>query len=159
MKNYRDPEKLRFKGQEPVSMIVPDYKLNKNGELVEVGKIDLQEIIDSNLSSTLDAILDKFLGNVGVDPAARRLDVDFLQDDLVNLTEAKEFFDDCRERYKRPDDTDDQILDFIRKEAEKNKNKLKGVLDNEGKKKDQSSEKPPAVQEDGKPAPSPEPED
>lgn len=152
MKNYRDPEKLRFKGQEPVSMIVPDYKLNSKGELVEVGKIDLQEIIDSNLSSTLDAILDKFLGNVGVDPTGRRLDVDFLQDDLDNLTEAKEFFDDCRERYNRLDDTDDQILDFIRQEAEKNKNKLKGVLDNEGKKKNQPAKEPQTVQKDGEPA-------
>lgn len=150
MKNYRDPEKRRFKGQEPVSMIVPDYKLNSKGELVEVGKIDLQEIIDSNLSSTLDAILDKFLNPSGADPAARRLDVDFLQDDLDNLTEAKEFFDDCRERYNRPYDTDDQIYDFIREEAEKNKNKLKGALQNEGKKENQPAKEPEVVQENGK---------
>lgn len=159
MKNYRDPEKIKFPGQAPVSMIVPDYKLNGKGELVEVGKVDLQEVIDSNLSSTLDAILDKFLNPSGAESAARRLDVDFLQDDLDNLTEAKEFFDDCRERYNRPDFTDDQIFDFIRQEAEKNKNKLKGVLDNEGKKKNRSPEESPIVQEDGEPASPSQPKD
>lgn len=150
MKNYRDPEKVRFPDQAPRSMIVPDYKLNADGELVEVGKIDLQEIIDSNLKSTLDAILDKFLAPT-LNPVqdARRMDVDFLQDDLENLTEAKEFFDECRERYNRPDDSDDQILDFIRQEAEKNK--MKGASKDETQKQEETepAKEPEALSKDG----------
>lgn len=151
MKNYRDPENVRFPDQEPVSMIVPDYKLNSDGELVEVGKIDLQEIIDSNLKSTLDAILDKFLAPT-LNPVqdARRMDVDFLQDDLDNLTEAKEFFNECRERYGRPNDSDDEILNFIRAEAEKNKFK-RGASENEIEKQKETepAKEPEVVPKDG----------
>lgn len=156
MKKYRDPESVRFPDQAPRSMIVSDYKLNADGELVEVGKIDLQEIIDSNLKSTLDAILDKYLAPT-LNPVldARRMDVDFLQDDLENLTEAKDFFDECRERYNRPNDSDDQILDFIRKEAEKNKFK-KGASDNEIEKQKETvpAKEPEVVPQDGKQDPS-----
>lgn len=150
MKNYRDPEKVSFPDQAPRSMIVPDYKLNADGELVEVGKIDLQEIIDSNLKSTLDAILDKFLAP-SLNPVqdSRRMDVDFLQDDLENLTEAKEFFDECRERYGRPGDSDDQILDFIRQEAEKNKMKGASKDEAENQKKTEPEKKPETVPQDG----------
>lgn len=152
MKNYRDPEKENFPGQDQPSMIVPDYKLGPDGELVEVGKIDLQEIIDSNLKSTLDAILDKFLGSSMLpQQPPRRMDVDFLQDDLENLSEAKAFFDECRERYNRPFDTDDEILYFIRGQAEKNKNQ-KGEKNDEKPKENQSQEKPAPVQKDGEPA-------
>lgn len=151
MKNYRDPEKVKHPGQEPVSMIVPDYKLNRLGELEEVGKIDLQEIIDSNVKSTLDAILDKYI-NIpnGVNSADRRMDIDFLQDDLDGLMEAKDFFDECRERYNRPNDTEDQIIDFLNREVEKNKKK--GVSDNEiqKQKENQSEEEPAPLQENGK---------
>lgn len=83
----------------------PEYRLSRpdvNGvrELVQVGEVDLVELVQSNYQNSFDAILDRFL-ETGEIPEARSFteNQDFLLDALDVMSEYSDFMEEARERF------------------------------------------------------------
>lgn len=142
MKNFVS-ESVREFIQNPVSsMVVPDYRFDKRTrDLIQVGEIDLQAQIDSCIGSTFDAILDKYL-DTGEVPAGTGSIVDSMRDDLADLVETSEYFEEVRERYHfRPDMPVSEMIDKVHNELEKLNANIK-----ESSKGGQKNEKTPQPQ-------------
>lgn len=103
--------KVSFR-QNPVgSGLVDEFALDRvTGELKKVGETDIQQVIDSCLSSSLDVILDKFLNDevVNVDPlpADVMMDTSVLDDALEAYGAAVDRLEAVRDTYDLPIDWD-----------------------------------------------------
>lgn len=92
------------------SSVRPEYRLarpNVDGirELVKVGEVDLQELVQSNYQNSFDAILDRFLdGGDLPDVCASVENQDFLLDALDVMSDYSDFMEEARERYQLPAD-------------------------------------------------------
>lgn len=99
----------------------PEYRLSRpdvNGvrELVQVGEVDLVELVQSNYQNSFDAILDRFL-ETGELPEARSSveNQDFLLDALDVMSEYSDFMEEARDRFGL---SPDLSYSDIRKELE-----------------------------------------
>ena len=86
------------------SSIEKEYKLDdKKMVLVEIGEIDLQEQLNSNLSCALDKILDKFLDlpSLNLAPNVAQTDeiYDCVHSDLADLAEIYSRADEYKEKF------------------------------------------------------------
>lgn len=106
------------------SAIEPVFQFDeKNQCLVEIGKINLADKTNSNLSSSLKVILDKYL-NTGIldlpsidDSACYSLDLeDFKQYDLYELSQVVNKANEYREKFNLPDTASVyEVFDYVDK--------------------------------------------
>ena len=72
-------------------------------ELVKVGEVDLQELVQSNYQNSFDAILDRFLESGDLPSVGASVEnQDFLLDALDVMSEYSDFMEEARERYELP---------------------------------------------------------
>ena len=72
-------------------------------ELVKVGEIDLQELVQSNYQNSFDAILDRFLESGDLPSVGASVEnQDFLLDALDVMSDYSDFMEEARERYQLP---------------------------------------------------------
>lgn len=93
--NFKDTSMQTFSNLKPV------YRLNKStGQLEKTEDvIDIDEVVRSSLTTTLDYILDKFLPNsMGISEEVFERDV--LNDKLDVMQNAFEFAEELKEKYK-----------------------------------------------------------
>lgn len=122
------------------SSLRPEYRLarpNVDGirELVKVGEVDLNELVQSNYQNSFDAILDRFLDGGDLPEVGASVEnQDFLLDALDVMTEYADFMEEARDRFNL---CPDLSYSEIRKEleakfqAENAKNLNNGGIQNE----------------------------
>lgn len=127
--------------------LVPVYRLNKATNVVEdTGeKIDIDELVQSNLSSCLDSILSKFLAPAPEDATKDIVaDLSSMQDDLDAFTSISQKCEEYKEKYNLDSSLSfQQVFDAVKKKSEDattNYNKLKETTENESKKTIEKSE-------------------
>ena len=102
---YKIEKNLNFDDYvQEFSSITKEYKLDdKKMVLVEIGEIDLQEQLNSNLSCALDKILDKFLDlpSLNLSPNVTQTDeiYDCVHNDLADLAEIYSRADEYKEKF------------------------------------------------------------
>lgn len=120
------------------SSIRPEYRLSRPDvdgvrELVEVGQVDLREVVQSNYQNSFDAILDRFL-DIGELPEGRTFkeDQDFLLDALDVMSDYNDFMESAREMYDlSPDLSYSEIRKQLQEKLEEvNKNIKNGGIQN-----------------------------
>ncbi len=90
------------------SSLRDEYRLSRPNvegfrELVKVGEVDLQELVQSNYQSSFDAILDRFLESGDLPSAGASVEnQDFLLDALDVMSDYSDFMEEARERYSLP---------------------------------------------------------
>ena len=162
-------EKNSFKSRPPFSgpfrfckvgsSVHPEYRLSRPDadgvrELVEVGSVDLREVVQSNYVNSFDAILDRFL-DTGEVPVLRSFkeDQDFLLDALDVMSDYNDFMETARETYGiSPDSSYSEIRKQLQDKLEEvNKTIINGGIKNEKENQApqnaQSPEVPPTVSE------------
>ena len=121
------------------SSVRPEYRLSRQDadgvrELVQVGSVDLREVVQSNYVNSFDAILDRFLDTGEVpDGQTFKEDQDFLLDALDVMSEYNDFMESAREMYDlSPDLSYSEIRAKLQAKLEEvNKNIENGGLKNE----------------------------
>lgn len=72
-------------------------------ELVKVGEVDLQQLVQSNYQNSFDAILDRFLESGDLPSVGASVEnQDFLLDALDVMSDYSDFMEEARERYQLP---------------------------------------------------------
>lgn len=104
----RPPFSGEFRFCKVGSSLRDEYRLSRPDvdglrELVKVGEVDLQELVQSNYQNSFDAILDRFLESgdlpsIGVSVENQ----DFLLDALDVMSDYSDFMEEARERYNLP---------------------------------------------------------
>lgn len=90
------------------SSVQPEYRLSRPDadgirELVKVGEVDLQELVQSNYHNSFDAILDRFLDGGDLPEVSASVEnQDFLLDALEVMSDYSAFMEEARERYNLP---------------------------------------------------------
>lgn len=121
------------------SSVRPEYRLSRPDadgvrELVQVGSVDLREVVQSNYVNSFDAILDRFL-DTGELPEGRTFkeDQDFLLDALDVMSDYNDFMESAREMYNlSPDLSYSEIRAQLQAKLEEvNKNIKNGGMKNE----------------------------
>lgn len=90
------------------SSIRPVYRLSRPDfdgfrELVQVGEVDLQELVQSNYQNSFNAILDRFLDGGDLPEVGASVEnQDFLLDALDVMSDYSDFMEEARERYNLP---------------------------------------------------------
>lgn len=90
------------------STLRPEYRLSRPNvdglrELVKVGEVDLQELVQSNYQNSFDAILDRFLESGDLPSVGASVEnQDFLLDALDVMSDYSDFMEEARERYQLP---------------------------------------------------------
>lgn len=143
------------------SSIRPEYRLSRPDadgvrELVEVGSVDLREVVQSNYQNSFDAILDRFL-DTGELPEGRTFkeDQDFLLDALDVMSDYNDFMESAREMYDlSPDLSYSEIRKQLQDKLEEvNKNikngGIKNAQENQASEDAQSEEVSETVPEHG----------
>ena len=137
------------------SPIRSEYRLSRPDadgvrELVEIGKVDLREVVQSNYQNSFDAILDRFL-DTGDLPEGRTFqeDQDFLLDALDVMSDYNEFMESAREMYNlSPDLSYSEIRKQLQDKLEEvNKNIKNGGIENAKKNQAPQNAQPEEVQE------------
>ncbi|QCS36643.1 hypothetical protein [Capybara microvirus Cap3_SP_554] len=105
------------------SNIVPDYKYNEvTGIVEEVGKIDLQEKINSCRVNCLDYILDQYLENgnsvndlfkVSVDVSDDIADCSQPLDDIMYQNDVMNLMDELKDKYGASDMSNDDFIKYL----------------------------------------------
>lgn len=143
------------------SSVRPEYRLSRPDadgvrELVEVGSVDLREVVQSNYQNSFDAILDRFL-DTGDLPEGRTFkeDQDFLLDALDVMSDYNDFMESAREMYDlSPDLSYSEIRKQLQDKLEEvNKNikngGIKNAQENQASENAQSEEVSETVPEHG----------
>ena len=143
------------------SIFVPEYKYSDDlKNVVQVGKIDWQAYLNSNLSSSLEVILDKFLPDNIPDPLAGFVVIDNNEvfdttqkmRDLSDLGAYMEKIDFYKDKFNLdPKMSVSDIINFVSKQSAElagNLNKLKGV-DQNAQKKTKLSQESKELRKDG----------
>lgn len=121
------------------SHVRPEFRLSRPDvdgvrELVQVGEVDLVEMVQSNYQNSFDAILDRFL-DTGDLPESRTFkeDQDFLLDALDVMSDYNDFMETAREMYNlSPDLSYSEIRKQLQDKLEEvNKNIKNGGMKNE----------------------------
>lgn len=74
------------------------YRLNQaTGMLEDAGKVDIQELVNSNLDSCLSRVIERYLPGNDIDDQVGEYDA--MRDDLDYLFEAGNIAEDLKERY------------------------------------------------------------
>lgn len=74
------------------------YRLNQaTGMLEDAGKVDIQELVNSNLDSCLSRVIERYLPGNDIDDQVGEYDA--MRDDLDYLFEAGNVAEDLKERY------------------------------------------------------------
>lgn len=127
------------------SSIRPEYRLSRPDadgvrELVEVGSVDLREVVQSNYQNSFDAILDRFL-ETGDLPDGRTFkeDQDFLLDALDVMSDYNDFMESAREMY---DLSPDLSYSEIRKQLQDKLEEVNKNIKNGGIKNAQENQAP-----------------
>lgn len=90
------------------STLRDEYRLSRPDvdglrELVKVGEVDLQELVQSNYQNSFDAILDRFLESGDLPSVGASVEnQDFLLDALDVMSDYSDFMEEARERYQLP---------------------------------------------------------
>lgn len=90
------------------STLRDEYRLSRPDvdglrELVKVGEVDLQELVQSNYQNSFDAILDRFLESGDLPSVGASVEnQDFLIDALDVMSDYSDFMEEARERYQLP---------------------------------------------------------
>lgn len=90
------------------STLRDEYRLSRPNvdgvrELVKVGEVDLQELVQSNYQNSFDAILDRFLESGDLPSVGASVEnQDFLLDALDVMSDYSDFMEEARERYQLP---------------------------------------------------------
>ena len=135
------------------SSVRPEYRLSRPDvdgvrELVEVGSVDLREVVQSNYVNSFDAILDRFL-DTGEIPDSRgfKEDQDFLLDALDVMSDYSDFMETARENYGlSPDLSYSEIRKLLQDKLEEvSKNIKNGGIKNEKENQASQDAQPPQV--------------
>ncbi len=153
--NTRPPFSGPFRFCKVGSSIRSEYRLSRPDadgvrELVEVGKVDLREVVQSNYQNSFDAILDRFL-DTGDLPEGRSFheDQDFLLDALDVMSDYNDFMESAREMYNfSPDLSYSEIRKQLQDKLEEvNKNIKNGGIENAQKNQASQNAQPEEVQQ------------
>lgn len=107
-KQGRPPFSGEFRFCKVGSTLRPEYRLSRPNvdglrELVKVGEVDLQELVQSNYQNSFDAILDRFLESGDLPSVGASVEnQDFLLDALDVMSDYSDFMEEARERYQLP---------------------------------------------------------
>lgn len=145
--NYKMFPDISFSGVSVSSPIRKTFRVSRvqfdgSKKLVETGEEDLQQLVNSGYSSSLDFILDRFLDGSAVSDlnVSGSLDFDqkFLEDKLDIASAYVENMEEVAEAYGLPEDMSyDDIRDFLNTKytehmsALQNKQNLNGGISNE----------------------------
>lgn len=104
----RPPFSGEFRFCKVGSSLRDEYRLSRPDvdgvrELVKVGEVDLQELVQSNYQNSFDAILDRFLESGDLPSVGASVEnQDFLLDALDVMSDYSDFMEEARERYQFP---------------------------------------------------------
>ena len=110
-------------------------------KLVEVGKLDIREVVQSNFQNSFDAILDRFLESGDLPSSVGRFpeNQDFLLDALDVASDYADFMESARELYELPPELSfTEIRNALQSKLDEVNKSLEGVKNNE--KEDQASQ-------------------
>lgn len=131
------------------SSVRPEYRLSRPDadgvrELVEVGSVDLREVVQSNYVNSFDAILDRFL-DTGELPEGRSIkeDQDFLLDALDVMSDYNDFMESAREMYNL---SPDLSYSEIRKQLQDKLEEVNKTIKNGGLKNEKEDQAPQNAQ-------------
>lgn len=117
----RPPFSGEFRFCKVGSSLRDEYRLSRPNvdgvrELVKVGEVDLQELVQSNYQNSFDAILDRFLDTGDIPSIGASVEnQDFLLDALDVMSEYSDFMEEARDRFGL---SPDLSYSDIRKELE-----------------------------------------